>query len=140
MIIIKNKDQIVADWVAKKVGEPIHAPYTALGFSRNEQPSIIVGGVVYNDYNGFNIEITCAMEKGVVCAAILDAVFSYAFETLNCLRVTARTKRSNKAICRMAQRLGFNYEASLKQYFGPNRRDDAILFYIDHASASRWIK
>jgi hypothetical protein len=37
------------------------------------------------------------------------------------------------------RRLGFDYEATLKFYFGPNKADDAIVFRLTHDFASTWM-
>ena len=134
---VLGQDKLVAEWVAKAIGEPIYEPYVAIGFVKNKK---LVGGCVFNGYNGFNIEMTCAFEPGIISRRVLDITFNYVFEQLKCLRLTVRTKRSNKKVCRIAQRIGFDYEATLKNYFGPSKRDDAILFRLTREFASRWMR
>ncbi len=135
MDLLYGHDVLVADWVGEKLGRRIFPPFTAIGVV---DTNALKGGLVFNEYSGPNIEVTmfgphCLSRK------VLKATGVYVFSELKCLRLTARTKRSNKLMQKLLPRLGFDYEATLKNYFGPTRADDALLFRLTEEYASKWM-
>ena len=133
--ILIGKDKYVIDWVASQLQEPVNGGI-GVGVVEN---NLLVGGMVFHDYNGSNIEMTC-FGPGCLNRRILSWLFNYVFMELGCNRLSVKTKRSNKRVLKLANRLGFTYEATLKQFFGPDKNDDAILFKMDLISASRWMR
>jgi RimJ/RimL family protein N-acetyltransferase len=63
----------------------------------------------------------------------------YAFMDLNCLRLTARPRRSDKAVRGMLARMGFTYEGTMRRFFGPHKNDDAMVFALMRENAGRWL-
>ena len=135
MNLIFGHDQAVAEYVAAGLGVVIHPPFVAIGVVKDDR---LAGGMVFNGFTGANIEIT-AFGPGCMHRGIIRAALHYVFEQSNVLRLTARTKRSNKLVCKLLPRLGFQFEAVLKNYYGPQRGDDAILYRLTRGDAARWI-
>lgn len=136
MRLVFGHDDDVADFVSQSLGIVIYPPFTAIGFAK---ASGLVGGAVFNGFNGSNIEVTMYAPRGML-RGVLRALAHYTFVQLRCNRVTARTKRSNKPVQRMLTRGGFAFEGVMKRYFGPDRMDDAMLYRLDKETAlQRWI-
>lgn len=136
MRLVFGRDDDVAAWTSEHLGMAIYPPYTAIGIEDlNGQPC---GGAVFTDWNGSNIEIAIcgpgAMKRGVVRAA-----FHYVFIQIGANRLTAKTKRSNKLMCRMLPKFGFEFEATLKRYYGAQRENDALVFRLDPITALKWM-
>lgn len=135
MDLVFGQDETVAQLVAKELGINFCPPFVAIGI---EKDGSLIGGFVYNNYNKHNIEISW-YGPGTLQRHILRAAFyNYPFAQLNVLRLTAATKRSNKLVCRLLPRLGFTYEATLKNYFGPAKSDDAIVYRLTEQDAQKW--
>lgn len=137
MRLVLGDDATVASWTEARLGIRLIPPFVAFGIVDDE--GVLCGSIVFNGYNGSNIE---ASVFGTACAQrrFLRAVMHYVFVQLKCLRLTCRTKRSNKTVSRQLTRLGFKYEGTLKNYFGPDRGDDAILYALFPKDAARWIE
>jgi RimJ/RimL family protein N-acetyltransferase len=134
--LVLGHDEAVGVFAAERLGVPIVPPFTSMGIvDDNDQ---LVGAIIYNGYNGANIEISF-YGPGALQRRFIKAAFAYPFDQLNVIRLTARTKRSNKTTCKLLPRLGFVYEATLKNYFGPSRGDDAVLFRMTRSEAAKWI-
>jgi RimJ/RimL family protein N-acetyltransferase len=129
-------DDDVAEFVGKNLDRQYSKPYTAIGVL--DEKGVLVGGVLFTDYTGPNAEITI-YGPHLMTRKVIRAAFTYVFEELKCHRLTARTRRDNRLMCKLLPRLGFDYEATLKHYFGPNRCDDALIFRLTPEYASRWI-
>jgi RimJ/RimL family protein N-acetyltransferase len=135
--LVLGQDEEVGAFAAAKLGIPILPPYTSMGIV-DDLTGELAGAIIYNRYNGADIEISF-YGPGTMHRRFIRAAFAYPFEQLNVLRLTARTKRSNKAMCKLLPRLGFVFEATLKNHFGPTRGDDAILYRMSRAEAAKWI-
>lgn len=120
----EDEHERVASWVMKELGVRAAKPYRAMALVGDNQR--VVAGVVYNGYNGANVDIT-VYAPGHLTASAMAAVFRYAFDKLRCTRVTARTRRDNPLHRdQILTRMGFKQEATAPHYYGP--RDDAIVY------------
>jgi RimJ/RimL family protein N-acetyltransferase len=140
--LLWGHDDDVASFVSETLDRgQYHRPYVGIGVVKPDADGVnatLIGGVLLTDYTGPNIEITfCG--KGIMTRKTIREVLSYVFEDLKCHRLTARTRRDNRLMCKLLPRLGFDYEATLKHYFGPERCDDALIFRLTPEYASRWI-
>lgn len=133
-----------AEWTMDKIGRKAVPPYRTIAAIEDER---IVGGVVFNGYNGANVDITIYAPGGLTRRALRD-VFSFAFHDLKCTRVTARTRPNQKSLVAGApltgpnglfERLGFVREAVAARYYGNGRANDAIVYRMLR-SECRWIK
>lgn len=137
MKLIFGYDDAIARIVGEGLGQTIHPPYTCIGVV--DWRGNVKGGFVFNGFNGSNIEMTAWLDSALT-RGLIRAVMHYAFIQLGCNRLSARTKRSNKPVQSMLPRAGLRYEATLKQYFGPEKKDDAILYCINRETALRkWL-
>ena len=136
MRLVLGQDEAVGVFASQKLGVSIIPPYTSMGIV--DDADQLIGAIVYNGYNGSNIEISF-YGPGCMTRRVIRAAFAYPFEQLNVLRLTGRTKRSNREMCKLFPRLGFTFEATLKHYYGPSRGDDAILYRMTKAEADKWL-
>ena len=136
MKLIFGHDEFIANAVGQALGVSIHPPYTAIGFA--DASEVIRGGAVFNNYNGSNIELTMFAPRAVT-KGLIRAIVHYVFVQLECNRLSARTKRSNKPAQVMLPKIGFKWEANLKAYYGKEKSNDAVLFCLDRKTAlSKW--
>ncbi len=137
MHLLFGFDNEVARVVGEGLGVVIHPPFVAIGVvdDRNR----LMGGMVFNNYTKASVEITVygprCMKRGVIRAAM-----HYAFIQLGVLNLRARTKRSNARMRKILPKLGYRFEATLDQYYGPSRANDALLFRIARPQADKWLK
>lgn len=136
MKLVFGRDELVAQWVAENLKLPMIPPYVAIGGTRDDKSLCI--GVVFNQYNGSNIDISLYGPGGLTRGNI-RAIYSYAFVQLKVNRVTAITRRSNKNMQRLLPRFGFKFEGTSARYFGSEKSDDAIRFVLFQDDARKWI-
>ncbi|MDZ7355871.1 MAG: GNAT family N-acetyltransferase [candidate division KSB1 bacterium] len=123
--LVFNEDDRVTKWVFERLPySNDHTPCTALGLESNGQ---LIAGVVFNSYNGFDINITLAAEHGRIWARPqwICAVFSYVFLQLQCRRCTVHVAFENEASRRVIEGLGFKYEGLLRDAL-PG--DDVVIY------------
>lgn len=136
--IVSNMDKEVAQWMSQSLGcAEFQQPYVAFGLI---SPDNRHAGVLFNDYYpGGNIEITFAGEF-TVSRHLIRMMHYHVFESLGCSRVTAKTPRSNKKAAKALERLGFKFEVIQKCYFGPEKKDDALVYVAFPSSFDRILK
>lgn len=127
----------IGSWYANKTKNPIHEPYSAMGFL--DQLGYIQGAAIFNNYNGANIEMHYYGPK-CVTRMNFKAVLTYVFNELGCIRITVLPPRNNKKLLKILPRLNFVYETVLKNYYGSKKQDDAIVYRMTPIEASKWIK
>lgn len=116
-------DERVVRFVSEQIGAGIYPPYTAVGIEDGDQ---IVAGVVFNCFTGANVEATVAGRRGAFTRSFLRAVGRYAFDRLQCERVTL-TSEQNEVID-LAQRCGGRIEGVMRNFYGKGR--DAVVVGI----------
>lgn len=125
MQVLWNEDRAVADWAGGQLGVKFVQPYTTMGVIKD---GALVGAAIFGDhYPNGNLELTY-VGKGTLTRGVQDTILSYAFDYLSAARLTAKTARSNRLVCKLLPKAGFRYESTMKRYFGPTRADDAIVF------------
>lgn len=137
MKIVVGQDDLVARWAGQQMKETFHAPFIAWGFTKDGVT--LQGAAIFNDWNGSNIEITL-YAPGCFTRSTVAAVYDYAFRQLKATRLSARTARSNKRMQRLLPRLGFTWEGVAKRYYGPDKRQDAILYALFPENAQKWMR
>ena len=128
-------DEAVAKYVGENLGVTIHPPFVAIGIVSHET---LIGGMVFNNYNGSNIDVTVFTAKPAT-RGIIRAGAHYVFNQLGCNRVSAITRRSNSRASRVIPKMGFKYEATKKRWFGPEKADDGIAYVMLREHAARWL-
>jgi len=133
---IFGHDDAIAELVGTLLGQPIHPPYTAIGFA--DHRGNICGGGVINSYNGSNIEVTIYLPR--MSRDAIKIMLAYVFLQLNCNRLTGTTKNSNIQAKKALEKLGFKYEAVLKDWFGPGKANAGVMYRMDRKTAlKKWL-
>jgi RimJ/RimL family protein N-acetyltransferase len=141
MILAGQKD-LVAKWVAARIHDmrqPPEKDYEAIGVVKDGR---IIGGVIYTLYieladGQHDIRFTASGEPGWLTKASLRAIFSYPFNQLQCIRVSALCAKANRRSRDLVERLGFVAEGNIRHAFGMGR--DGILHGMLKQDC-RWIK
>ena len=130
MIVIADRPEAVAAWVAGQLGIQLTLPLQAIGFAAEN--GRLLGGAVFTGFNGFNVDITIA-GHGCMTRGNLQTVYTYVFGQLGCERMTARVRRSNLPMRRLLEThpwLGFRQEGMQRRYWGPTEHDDVIVYGV----------
>jgi hypothetical protein len=104
----------IAGIAGAQLGMTFSPPFMAMA-SVNDRNDI-VGVVIFNNFDGANIDIT-AVGKGAWSPGVVKAICQYVFDQLGCARITAKTHRSNKRVCRLLAKHA-KYETPLKHWYG----------------------
>ena len=140
MRLITDQPEIIAQFVATGLQRTFNPPYTALGWVLEQgEKWRLVGGVVFNDYNGHNMEATIYWNGPMTRQPIVETL-RYVFEQCKCGRLTAKTMRGNKRMRHILPRLGFLIDAELPRFFGPGKNENALVFRMERAQAEKWMK
>lgn len=99
----------VMEWVAKRNEGDFGRKYAAIGQMRDGE---LIAGVVYDNYNGRNVVGAVAIDKPPT-RKFWTSIFSYAFETLDCHRMTVYVEESNTKSMKLMKKLGFEREGAL---------------------------
>lgn len=132
MIVVQDAPEVV-EFVEKKLKIKITPPCQAFGYMTDDAKPI--AGVVVNNYNGANCELTIVAEKGRITRGVIRHLASHVFNKLGCRRATIRTRKDNKALLRVAPRFGFVFEHVAKHYYADS---DAVVFRMLRADC-QWI-
>jgi RimJ/RimL family protein N-acetyltransferase len=119
-LVFDRQYEIVA-YLQERLETVLHPPFTTIGIDEGGR---IVGGWLFNDYNGHNVEISVALDRPLT-RGMIRAVQNYVFEQLKCRRVTARCREKNEKSAKLIRRLGFHHEGRQPFYYG----DDAAVIF-----------
>jgi RimJ/RimL family protein N-acetyltransferase len=119
--LVYDRKEEVAAYLESKLETTLTPPFLTIGI---EEDGKIVGGWLFNEYNGWNIEISVALSRPLT-RGMIRAVNHYVFQQLKCRRVTARCRESNEKSATLIRRLGFRHEGRQPFYYG----DDAALIF-----------
>lgn len=123
----------IGPWVCARIGKRyIPGTMSAIGRVRDGR---IVGGVLFEDYNGVNVFMHVAGIGNWLSRHMLSVTFDYVFNQLNCLRVTGVVSASNDAARRFDEKLGFVKEAILRDA----APDGDLIIYCMRREDCRWL-
>ncbi len=128
--------QRVIDWVTDYA--PENGNYGgATGIGLESEYGGLIAGVVYNDYNGPNINMHVAAVPGSrwLNREYLWYCFYYPFEQLKVKRVTGLVGQGNLKSRRFAEHLGFELEAQLKDAHPTGD----MLVYVMRRESCKWL-
>ena len=110
----EEENVLIAAWIAKRI--PGFKPVKFTTMALFEPGFGVVGGVLYHNYRGTDIEIVFAAEEGRQWASrdIINMVLRYPF-TIGCNRITALARKDNKKVRKVLARLGFKQEGKLRK-------------------------
>lgn len=125
----------VVEWVAKKTNEfGNFGAAVGIGLERDGK---LVAGVVYNEWNGVNINMHVASDgsKRWMTREYLKACFEYPFNQAKVLRVTGLVGEGNLAARKFDEHLGFELETTLKRAHPTGD----LLVYVMWKERCKWI-
>ena len=140
--VLFGADELVAEFVRvriKHLRSPEHTfgKCAALGVVSGPD-QVLIGGVVFTNYRGFDIEMSGAFDKPWWCRHdTLRTLFSYPFGQLNCIRMTTVTGKKNKAARRIDEHMGFKLEGVARR--GLDGVEDACIYSMLRHEC-RWIR
>jgi hypothetical protein len=117
-------DARVADFVGYTIGVTFSPPLTCIGI---EHKGAIVGGAVFNVFEGADIHISVAGTKAT--KGFLSEVGHYVYTVLGCERMTIITEQTE--IVGLAEKLGGQVEGLMRSHFGAGR-DAFIVGILKH--------
>lgn len=109
-------DRKIGDFVALNSDAPSkYTPENSVCFGLLNKGNI-VGGVVFNDYNGRHVKMHVSSDgnKRWLNKSLIYSCMHYAFCVMNVRRITAEIDASNDVCIRNAWKMGFEVEALLK--------------------------
>lgn len=129
--LVIDRDEAVAEWVGARCAN-IHrsfaGPFRAIGVGLGGE---LVAGFVYSNYQPEfgTIEMSLAAATPRWAARrIISVLLRYPFEALDCQRISVICDATNHKAIRLAEGVGFEREADLCRYYGPER--DAVLLRL----------
>ncbi len=123
MNLLLGHDQTVAEWVGQRVGKPFHTIDATMGVL--DRSGALSGGMVFTGFNGSCIELSLAGKGG---RGLWRAALAYVFEQLGCSRLQIHTAADNRAVRKLAPRLGFTFEGKSRNFYGHGR--DALQYSL----------
>jgi RimJ/RimL family protein N-acetyltransferase len=114
----------VAHWTWNEFRLTPMAICSAIGIVRD---NCIVGSILFQDYNGFNVEMSY-YGPATPSVGILRAVARFALERFNVDRLTIRTNRKNDRVMKTLSRYGFKFEGVQRRFYG--QFGDAASFVV----------
>lgn len=110
MNIVFGQDKLVAEWVAKQLGYTNFEGFYcgAVGIAEN---GVLVGGTCYHNWYEKDgvVEMTSAsITSKWLTRRMIRAIFSYAFDLLECQLVVMRVSANNTGMVNIARRFDFD--------------------------------
>lgn len=124
MPLLFGHDETVAEWVGKINGKPFYPPFSAFGVVNGD--GRLIGGFVFNGYNGDAIEMSVAGGASLTRTAMRAAMF-YVFNQQSCSRLQIHTRRRNKLVRKFAPMIGFRFEGVSRRHYG---NEDGLCYSI----------
>lgn len=135
--LVFGEDQRIARWAQDKYAAGLAPWFAAVGVV--DDAGQITGAATFHDFNGSNVEL-CYWGPRTLSRYVAGGIAAFCFKLLKVNRITCRTPRANKIVVRHLAKLGFRYEGLLRSYYGPTRAQDAIIFGLIAADASRLLR
>lgn len=105
-------DHAIGHWVCARTGGT-YTPEDSVSIGRVEGNQII-GGVVFDHYNGASIAMHCAGEGSWINREFLRKAFGYPFDQLKVQKILGFVDSTNAAARRLDEHLGFVLEATIE--------------------------
>lgn len=125
--VLFGADEMVAEYVRTRIPHMRDKPFakfTALGVVRN---NTLIGGIVYTNYRGFDIEMSGAFSDPAWChPKTVGTLLTYPYDQLGCVRTTMMTGKRNKRARRITHGLGFKLEGVARK--GLDGIEDAYVY------------
>lgn len=124
---------VVRQYIGEHLGQIITTNFT---YTIKVKDDKILAAVIFENYNGHNVDVHI-YAKGHMDRKCIRTVFSYAFNTLKCVRLTSLLPIDNSVMRSIIERLGFEKEGTLKNYYGLDKHCD--VYRMDSVKARKWI-
>lgn len=126
MYVLTADAERVGEFCSKLMDGAEWSAYSAIGLEKDGE---LIGGVVYDQYNGPNIFAHIAGKPGTrwLTRAFLHAMYHYPFIQLGVERITGPVSSVNLEAIRLDTHMGFVHEATLRRA-APN--GDLLLFVM----------
>lgn len=110
MEVVFGCDKQVSDWIADQLGQSGFAGYFMSAIGVFDQGRIIGGTAFHNYYPKEGvIEMTSAsINPRWLTRRMIRAIFTYAFDLLECQMVVMRISKDNQRMLNIGQRFGFS--------------------------------
>lgn len=126
-------DERVARFVSDELGCGLCPPYTCMGVEKDGE---IIGGVIFNVFEGKDIHVTVAGTGWD--RKFLIAVGEYVFWQLGCNRMTITTNQDR--VVNMAVKMGGEIEGRLRKYYPDGREAIIVGILAEDYKPFRWLK
>lgn len=135
MQIIVGHDALVAAWVGDRLGGiRIVGPQRAFGII--DRKGMLRGGFIIRAFNDATCDLTLCSD-GVMTNGVMRTLWRLVFRHFGFARCVIHTAKSNKAMKRAAPKLGFRFEGTAWNFYGP---DVHALQFSMTPGACRWLK
>ena len=127
--------QEVVEWVAKQTNE--HGNFGCAVGIGIEHDGKIIAGVVYNEFNGVNMNMHVASDGSAkwLDRKFLWMAFDYPFNQAKVKRITGLVGEGNKAARSFDEHVGFRLETTLKDAHPTGD----LLIYVMTRDDCRWL-
>jgi RimJ/RimL family protein N-acetyltransferase len=134
MKIIIEPKELIGRYVARKQGKTDDwQNYAAIGLLNSNEE--LVAGVVFDCYQHPNILMHISAER--LSRGFMDAIVRYAFEQLQCKRITGTILKSNKKSRRFANHMGFKLEGVMRN---AHEDGDVCIYGLMKKDAQKWMR
>lgn len=124
----------IGKWVTEKAGGSYQEGNTGIAIERAGE---LVVGIMYDGYTGTSIAMHSRCDDPKATSReFYRIIFDYPFNQLKVKRARAVVSTANERAKEIDERLGFIYEATLRDYFP----DGDALVYSMTKEQCRWIK
>ncbi len=112
-MILIGFDDLLKQWAEKRLGMEVSEPCKAIGVYLDNQ---IAAVCLYRNYREYDIEMVFASDNPRWAnRGNLRTFFSYPFEQLGCVRVSAYCSQHNKRSRKLIEGLGFKLEGMIRR-------------------------
>lgn len=113
----QEENMSIAGIAGAQLGITFAPPFIAL--ASIDDNGIIGGIVIFNNYDGANIDIT-AVGKGAWSPRVVRDICRYVFNQLGCARITAKVRKNDRKTRKLLNKHSY-FETGLRDWFGVGR-------------------
>lgn len=113
--LLLDQDEIVSKWTYRTFNiypQPVNKAFGIL--DKNKK---LVGGILFQNFNGVNVELSYYGPKTITCG-IIRIIARTAIEYFNASRLTVVTSRRNRRLIRGLIKIGFKIEGMQRCFYG----------------------
>ena len=134
MKIITEPKELIGRYVASKQGQTEEwRNYSAIGLLNSNEE--LVAGAVFDGYQHPNILMHISAER--LSRNFMDAIVRYAFEQLQCKRITGTILKSNKKSRKFAEQFGAKLEGVMRD---AHEKGDVCIYGLMKKDAEKWMR